>query len=64
MIAKSDNQLYRAYLLKEKLRLIFQIDDVDEAEKELIAWVKWARHCRIPEFVGSRGRSCGTRIIS
>ena len=51
MIAKSDNQLYRAYLLKEKLRLIFQIDDVDEAEQELIAWVKWARHCRIPEFV-------------
>jgi transposase len=51
MIAKSDKQLYRAYLLKEKLRLIFQIDDVDEAEQELIAWVKWARHCRIPEFV-------------
>ncbi len=51
MIAKSDNQLYRAYLLKEKLRLIFQMDDVDEAEQELIAWVKWARHCRIPEFV-------------
>ena len=51
MIAKSDNQLYRAYLLKEKLRLIFQIDDADEAEQELVAWVKWARHCRISEFV-------------
>ena len=38
MIAKSDNQLYRAYLLKEKLRLIFQIDDADEAEQELVAW--------------------------
>ncbi len=36
MIAKSDHQLYRAYLLKEKLRLIFQLDDVDEAEKELV----------------------------
>lgn len=51
MIARSDKQLYRAYLLKEKLRLIFQLGDVDEAELELIARVKWARHCRIAEFV-------------
>ena len=51
MIARSDKQLYRAYLLKEKLRLIFQLNDVGEAEQELIAWVKWARHCRITEFV-------------
>ena len=51
MIAKSDKRLYRAYLLKEKLRLIFKIDDVDEAEQELTAWVNWARRCRIPEFV-------------
>ena len=51
MIARSDKQLYRAYLLKEKLRLIFQLNDVGEAELELIAWVIWARHCRIAEFV-------------
>lgn len=35
MIGRSDKQLYREYLLKEKLRLIFKFDDVDEAEHEL-----------------------------
>ncbi|SDB67838.1 ISL3 family transposase [Butyrivibrio sp. INlla16] len=51
MIQKSDKRLYRAYILKEKLRLLLKITDRDEAESELIAWVKWARHCRIPAFV-------------
>lgn len=51
MIAKSDARLYRAYLIKEKLRLIFRIKDVDEAEKELIVWGSWTRRCRIQEFV-------------
>ena len=51
MIAKSDARLYRVYLIKEKLRLIFQIKDVDEAEKELIVWGSWTRRCRIQEFV-------------
>ncbi len=50
MIAKSDNRLYRAYLLKEKLRLIFQMDDI-EGRKELDSWIKWAQHCRIPVFI-------------
>lgn len=50
MIAKSDNRLYRAYLLKEKLRLIFQMD-VHEGKLELDAWISWARRCRIPVFV-------------
>jgi len=51
MIQKSDKRLYRAYLLKERLRLLLKITDRDEAESELIAWVKWARRCRIPVFV-------------
>lgn len=51
MIRMTDPRLYRAYQLKEKLRLIFKLDDVVAAEEELMAWVKWARHCRIPEFV-------------
>lgn len=50
MIAKSDNRLYRAYLLKEKLRLIFQMDDI-EGRKELDSWIKWAQHCRIQVFI-------------
>lgn len=50
-IAKSDNRLYRAYLLKEKLRLVFHCDDVKIAKAELDAWIKWAQHCRIKVFV-------------
>jgi transposase len=50
MIAKSDSRLYRAYLLKEKLRLIFKLP-IEEAMEELEAWIKWARHCRMPVFV-------------
>ena len=51
MIQQTDNQLYRAYLLKEQLRSILKLDDVNAAEEELIKWVKWARHCRIESFV-------------
>lgn len=49
-IATSDPKLHRAYLLKEKLRLIFQLP-VEAAAAELEAWIQWARRCRIPEFV-------------
>ena len=49
-IAKTDPRLYRAYLLKEGLRLVFQLDH-DEAEAALEAWIGWARRCRIPAFV-------------
>ena len=41
-IAKSDKRLYRAYRLKEKLRLVFQCKD---------AWIKCWQHCRIKVFV-------------
>ena len=50
-IAKTEPRLYRAYKLKEALRLVFYNDTVEEAEEALTAWVKWARHCRIPAFV-------------
>ena len=50
-IAKSDKRLYRAYLLKEKLRLVFQCKDAETAQTELDAWIKWAQHCRIKTFV-------------
>ena len=50
-IAKSDKRLYRAYLLKEKLRLVFQCADVSTAKAELDGWIKWAQHCRIKVFV-------------
>ena len=51
LIVATNDSLYRAYKLKEKLRLLLKIKDLDEAEKELKAWLWWASHCRIPAFV-------------
>ena len=50
MIAISDKRLYRAYLLKEELRLIFKLRDADEAEKALGKWLWHASHSRIEAF--------------
>lgn len=48
LIAAENKQLYRAYLLKEKLRLLLKIKNVDEAEAELKHWLWQASHSRIP----------------
>jgi len=49
-IAKHNQRLYRAYLLKEQLRLVFQ-----HRGKKAIAmlddWLAWARRSQIPAFV-------------
>jgi len=50
MLVKSDPRLYRAYLLKESLRLCFRYTP-DEAIKELDKFLKWAQRSRLPEFV-------------
>ena len=50
-IAKTDPRLYRAYKLKESLRLVFHNDTIEDAKEAHDAWFKWARHCRIPAFV-------------
>ena len=50
MLIKSDKRLYRAYLLKESLRLIFKVT-YDTATEELNHWLSWAQRCRIEEFV-------------
>jgi transposase len=50
MLIKSNPRLYRAYLLKEKLRLVFRFS-YDEAVQELDKWLAWAQRCRIKEFV-------------
>src|SRR5680860_827043 len=49
-IAATDPRLYRAYLLKEGLRVIFQLP-YDAAVEALDRWISWARRCRIPSFV-------------
>lgn len=50
MIAENNNRLYRAYRMKETLRLLLKIKDVDEAETELKRWLWWASHSRIKAF--------------
>jgi transposase len=52
-IAKTSPMLYRAYLLKEGLRAVFQIAKVnpDDAVVALDRWTSWARRSRISAFV-------------
>jgi transposase len=38
-------------MLKEKLRLIFKLDNIEEVKDELDAWLSWARRCRIESFI-------------
>ncbi len=54
-VAKTDPRLHRAYLLKEGLRLIFQLP-FQEAPEALETWIGWARRCRIPAFVDLQRR--------
>jgi transposase len=49
-IAKTNERLYRAYLLKEQLRAVFQVKG--QAGRELLAgWIAWARRSQIPGFI-------------
>ena len=49
-IAATNEPLYRAYLLKEQLRLVFALRGADGIAL-LDAWLGWARRCRIAAFV-------------
>jgi transposase len=51
IIVSTNKKLTRAYQLKEKLRLIFKLNDPKEAREYLHKWLSWAQRCRIPEFV-------------
>ena len=50
MIAENNDRLYRAYRMKETLRLLLKLKDPDEAEAELSRWLWWASHSRILVF--------------
>jgi transposase len=50
IIARINNPLYRAYLLKEQLREIFATKG-PHGRALLAGWISWARRCRIPEFI-------------
>ena len=48
MIQTESPLLYRAYCIKERLRLILKMTSVEEADAELKRWFWWASHSRIP----------------
>lgn len=50
-IPKVNAPLYRAYLLKEALRLVFHEPVVATARKRLRHWLAWACRSRLPSFV-------------
>lgn len=50
LIASQNPLLYRAYLLKEQLRLLLKLTNAEEAKSELKRWLRKARHSRIPAF--------------
>jgi len=49
-VAHTNQRLYRAYLLKEELRLAVRLKG-DAGIRLLGHWLWWASHCRIPAFV-------------
>ncbi len=49
-INKTHPYLYRAWLLKEGVRLPFKLKG-QEGKHALDRWLQWAARCRIPEFV-------------
>jgi transposase len=50
-LEKDNKALYRAYLLKEELRSIFQEPDPALAKLTLRDWLGWASRSRLPSFV-------------
>lgn len=50
-IAKTNNRLFRAYLLKEQLREVFKAGTKELGMRLLDGWIRWAARSRIPAFV-------------
>jgi transposase len=50
-VAHANKALYRAFLLKEELRLLYQLDDPGLAPAHLDAWLAWATRSRLRPFI-------------
>lgn len=50
-VQQANRRLYRAFLLKEELRLLYQLEDPAEAPELLRAWLSWASRSRLKPFV-------------
>jgi transposase len=50
-VQQANKALYRAFLLKEELRLLYQLDDPRLAPAHLDSWLAWASRSRLAAFV-------------
>jgi transposase len=50
-VQQANKPLYRAFLLKEELRLLYQLDDPTLAPEHLDAWLAWASRSRLDPFI-------------
>jgi transposase len=50
-VQQANRPLYRAFLLKEELRLLYHLDDPAIAPEHLDAWLAWASRSRLEPFI-------------
>jgi len=50
-VQQANRPLYRAFLLKEELRLLYRLEDPTLAPAHLDAWLTWASRSRLEPFV-------------
>ena len=50
-VQRENRRLYRAFLLREELRLLYHLDDPNLAPEHLDAWLAWATRSRLRPFV-------------
>lgn len=49
-LERANGELYRAYLLKEQLRALYQLPDPEQAPALFEAWLQAAKSCGLPHF--------------
>jgi transposase len=50
-VQQTNARLYRAYLLKEQLRTLYQLDERSQAKAHLDAWLAWASRSKLKPFI-------------
>jgi len=50
-VQQANRSLYRGFLLKEELRLLYQLEDPELAPAHLDAWLAWASRSKLEPFI-------------
>jgi transposase len=50
-LQQTNARLFRAYLLKEQLRMLYHLDDPAQAPEHLDAWLAWASRSKLKPFI-------------